>query len=308
MPALDYRTSGGWISTGGLYSAPAAPGIYRVTVQPQGGVVVDTATVIVQEGARPNPTPWLVEDFGGYWSMEDLWADPKRIYSRGSGDDVNRAQMSYDPTDAPPGGGGSLVYNFPDRTDDVTLCHDYTIARNLQFPRPVPEVWIEVWTKVDRNFETLVPGGRCSSASTNAYKFIFARCHGSRCGRFETELGSSLGHAQTIFGPGLVAPRAWQVIPIPTGVLPYSQVADQQWHRWRFHFKVGPSGRVVMGFDDRKLYDSATDPAQAHPTSIEATDIYGLALGRNMNQGPTHPQSLRWGLVEVFRTDPAWGW
>jgi hypothetical protein len=308
LPTIDFRTTGGWISTGGLYSAPPTPGTYQVTAQPQGGTFVDTAIVVVQAGAKANPTPWLVEDFGGYWTIDDFQADPKGIYSHGAGDNVNLKQMSVDPTDAPPGGSGSLVYTFADRSNDPNLCHDYSISKNLQLPKPVREVWIEIWTKFDSGFETLVPGGQCTGLSSNAYKFIFVRCRGGRCGRFESELGSSPNHLETIFGPGLVPPGTWQVIPIAASRLPFTAIVDQQWHRWRLHLRLGPDGRVAFGFDGSLVYDSATDPAQTHPTLVDAKEIYGIGLGRNLNQGPTHQQWLKWGLIEAFRTDPGWGW
>ena len=34
--------------------------------------------------------------------------------------------------------------------------------------------------------------------------------------------------------------------------------------------------------------------------------LYGVALGRNINQGPDHLQSLWWGRIRAWDTNPGW--
>jgi len=36
--------------------------------------------------------------------------------------------------------------------------------------------------------------------------------------------------------------------------------------------------------------------------------LVSMALCRNMNQGPTHTQSLWYGRVKIYESDPGWGW
>jgi len=300
VPPVSWSTNGGSINSSGLYAAPSAAGTYRVIVAHSGGTLKDTAAVSVQTVTVPQGV-WVQEDFSSYSTTGQLLQYPSNIWS-GSGEDVNIGKISLD-TDAPPVGGKSMRYDFPDRSADSRLCNDYTIGRNIKFPNAVPEVWVDQWVKFDNNFQTLVPA--CAGVSSNGYKFIFGRCHGGSCGRYELKVGNQTGLVQTAYAPGLNAPSAWQVIPISTSRLPYSNVADGKWHRWRQHLKAAPAGGIQVWFDNQLVYDSWSDPNQSG-AAVDATSIYGLALGRNMNQGPTQPQSLWWGRVQVFLSDPGW--
>lgn len=47
VPALTYSASAGSVSAGGLYTAPAAPGVYRVVATASGGAFADTSFVTV---------------------------------------------------------------------------------------------------------------------------------------------------------------------------------------------------------------------------------------------------------------------
>jgi hypothetical protein len=54
-PVVSYQTNGGTISSGGLYTAPAAVGSYRVIATHGSSGKADTAAVTVQSGAPPPP-------------------------------------------------------------------------------------------------------------------------------------------------------------------------------------------------------------------------------------------------------------
>lgn len=56
VPPLAYTASGGAVSESGLYTAPEAPGKYKVIVAPDSGVIRDTAVVSVAL-APENPAP-----------------------------------------------------------------------------------------------------------------------------------------------------------------------------------------------------------------------------------------------------------
>jgi hypothetical protein len=182
-----------------------------------------------------------------------------------------------------------MRYNFPNRTLDPNLCHDYTIGRNIQFPTSVPDAWIEVWAKFSSNFTTVVPGNLCTSTSSAGYKFLFARVWGT--GRFNLIVGV-FGHSITWGYPDNLGAYNG----VPSG----STYFDGQWHRWRLHTKVGLAGIATAYLDNTKI-------AQFVNVSINRTGIYGVALSRNMNQGPTQVISLKYGAVRVWRSDPGWG-
>lgn len=54
-PPVTYSTNGGYVSSGGLFTAPATAGSYRVIVAHTGGTKKDTATVVVQAGETAPP-------------------------------------------------------------------------------------------------------------------------------------------------------------------------------------------------------------------------------------------------------------
>lgn len=56
------------------------------------------------------------------------------------------------------------------------------------------------------------------------------------------------------------------------------------------------------------LVTGATDVATKSFYLGSAQRINGFALNRNMNQGPTHPQSEWWGRIFYWTSDPGWGW
>ncbi len=186
-----------------------------------------------------------------------------------------------------------MRYDFPDRTNDPKLCHDYTIGRNVAFPQAVTEVWISLWAKFDATFTTVVPNNACQGISSSGYKFVFGRVFPS-AGRFNLIVGMN-GVSNTWGYPD--NDQAWEYGMPPKA----SQFFDGKWHEWRFHLKVGPAGIAIFGLDGQ------VDKAFTN-VLINRTGITGIGLGRNMNQGPVHPQSLSWGAISVWRSDPGWGW
>ena len=198
---------------------------------------------------------------------------PNSMWS-GANEDVNISRINLDPA-GPPVGGKAMRYDFPDRTNDPNLCHDYTIGRNIKFPSQEQEVWVEIWAKFDGNFVTVAP--TCSGTSSAGYKFVFLRVNTSE--RFNLIVGV-YGNSNTWGYPDDL--QAYHGNPNA------SQYFDGQWHRWRFHARVGQSGIAAAYLDNTKIADLRNIP-------INRQYIDGIALGRNMNQGPIHPQSLKLG-------------
>jgi hypothetical protein len=78
---------------------------------------------------------------------------------------------------------------------------------------------------------------------------------------------------------------------------------DGQWHRYRFHWKVaigGLNGAMEAWIDGRRI------ASKVNISTSTTTAIYGIALGRNMNQGPKVSTSLWWGSIKVFKDYPGW--
>lgn len=288
-PPVVYSASGGAVSSSGLYTAPSATGTYQVIARHSGGTKADTSNVAVQGGSSggSNAVPWIEEDFSGYRSTAELLADIKGIYSLT--EDVNTIHMSLDQTTGHGSSTQSLKYTWPDRSNTSNLCHDFTIGRNIQLPAAVPEVWVEVWAKFSANFTTKVP--QCAGISNAGYKFVHLRVLPSSS-RFNMNVGNFMTESTWGYPDN---EQAYQGDPKPY------QYFDGQWHRWRFHVKVGPAGKAIAYFDNTLIYAFNNVP-------INRTSVYSIALGRNINQGPIQVQSLNWGAVRAWRTDPGWGW
>lgn len=247
-------------------------------------VHVDTSTAI---------TPWLLENFSKYTSTANLLADPRGIYSVAE-DVYSAGEINLDQTQGSDTVGGvaqSMRYDFPDRTSEggstnQGRCTDFTIGRNITLPSQVSEAWIEVEVKFDATWVTLAPSSwGCTSAA--AYKFILPRTNVSR---FQLVVGI-FGGDYTFGYPGNEEPADW-----PMEWTPF----DGKWHTYRMHVKLGSgTGAATLWVDGVKLRDF-------QGVTPSASDIYGIALGRNVNQGPDHPQSVWWGRIAVYNTDPGW--
>jgi hypothetical protein len=195
----------------------------------------------------------------------------------------------------------SMRYDFPDRTGDAAnRCGDYTIGRNLVLPTAVTELWVEVAARYQANWTTVAPSA-WACASNSDYKFFAARVNGT--GRFMLFAGTygqgwQFGYPGNDEGANSDTPGVYgnSVYPFTTTGNPW----DGQWHVYRFHYKVGNPGAAEWWYDGVKMPGFPTADASV------ATNIYGLAVGRNMNQGPGQAMSIWWGKIAVYKTNPGW--
>lgn len=264
-----------------------------------GNIVVDALTDALVDAPAPfdanEPAPWLEEDFSTYASTSQMLADPRGIYS--VTEDVATSQMTLDTSVGVTSLGltQSMRYDFPDRTSEggsgtTGRCTDYTIGRNITLPAPVPDVWIEVIARFDPSFTTVAPSAwGCTSAA--AYKFVFGRTQTSR---FNLVL-AIFGGEYTFGWPANSEPADW----------PETWNAfDGAWHQYRMHFKVSTPSTAANGaaelWVDGVALQNFTNIVESNPA------IYGIALGRNMNQGPGAAESMWWGRVRAWNADPLW--
>ncbi|MGE0553644.1 MAG: hypothetical protein AB7R55_09475 [Gemmatimonadales bacterium] len=237
----------------------------------------------------------MVEDFSAYVSTEDLLRYPNPIWS-GRNEDVNRQSISLD-QDAPPVGGQSMRYTFASRAGNPNLCRDYTIGRNIRFPRAAKEVWLEAWFKFSPGWETMVP--QCRGRSANAYKLLFARVRGR--GRFAVTAGVMGARLYTIEYPGK-GPAFQGRGP---GPIQWSAITDGRWHLIQQHLRVSSNPLLADGYMETRIDGVRLNTLSNIIVPVEG--IVGIALGRNLNQGPLREQSLWWGRIRVWNEDPAWG-
>lgn len=236
--------------------------------------------------------PWLLEDFSTYTSTANMIADPRGIYSTAE-DVFNPGEIVLDQTTGYGSSTQCMRYDFPDRTatggsGNTGRCSDYTIGRNINLAAHVTtQLWVEWVTKFSAGWTTVAPGGwGCTTAA--AYKAFFARTDVSR---FQMVPGI-FGNEYTLGYPGNEEPAD---IAMPWTMF------DGAWHVHRIWYGLGSGVGGTSMLVDGTFINSYLNVT---PT---ASYIYGLALGRNMNQGPATPSSVYWGKIAVYNTDPGWG-
>jgi len=274
----------------------------NVTIQ----ALVDTAKgsgSVRVDSAATAATPWVLEDFSTYTSTANMLADPRGIYS--VGEDLTTGQMVLDQSVGYGSSKQSMRYDFPDRTGTggsgtSGRCTDYTIGRNMTLPSTVTELWVEVAARYQSTWTTLAPSSwGCTSNSD--YKFFMARVNGT--GRFMLFAGTygtgwQFGYPGNDEGAGSDTPGYYGNATYPFSIT--GSPWDGNWHVYRFHYRVGTGGAAEWWYDGVKM------PSFENVDASAGTSIYGLGLGRNLNQGPGQPQSIWWGRIVVYKSNPGW--
>ncbi|MEP6475032.1 MAG: hypothetical protein ABJC74_15005, partial [Gemmatimonadota bacterium] len=287
LPTLAWSSTGGSVSSSGMFTAGTTAGSFRVIASALAGLITDTATVTVT--AAGGVTPWVEDDFSSYSSSSQMLADPLHLYSIEDGYNTD-PRITLDPTDGVNGSSKSMKYTL---TATGTPCQETTVGRNFKFPATVSEAWVEVWAKFSANFRTAANAG---CASNPDYKFIFGRTVGTP--RFDILIGNSSNYLEVSW------PNHEEGARMP--MAPSYQVFDGQWHRYRLHYKLATSGQSNGGTE--LWIDGVLAFSNLHSDTGAATGIYGLALARNLNQGPAAgvTMSVNWGDVKVFNANPGW--
>ena len=250
-----------------------------------------------RRGGEGEPTPWLEEDFSTYSNTADLLSDPRGIYS--TAEDSRTSQMVLDKTTGVNINGLHLAQSL--RFDYIAPgCVTQTVNRNMNLPAAVADVWVEVYMKFSANFTTRSAGG-CGTPSD--FKTIFGRLRPDGFCRFELHVGGASGGTGFAVGAAGCGNGVGSFHGSEFGDA--TTVWDDRWHRYRFHWKVGsPDGENTayeFWLDDQLMFQRMNFNAGGAP------QIYGLALGRNLDQGIVSGiMSLWWGRVRAWNSDPAW--
>lgn len=153
VPPVTYTADGGYVSSGGLFTAPTTAGTYRVIVAHTGGTKKDTATVVVQSGgAAPPPPPT------GSWSI-------LRDFNSGIiGTKAERTPDGFDDV------AGASVYSN-ERSFDGGQSAKLSIVGgtegwgnwggSITFPSPLrsgSELWLQMYIYMPADFIIATPG------------------------------------------------------------------------------------------------------------------------------------------------------
>jgi hypothetical protein len=278
-----------------------AAGTATVTAEVDGKSAQVSVTVTQPSAPPPSdPSPtssWLNVDFARYTSTADLMGHTDRNGGPfRSAEDLNSGQISLDNTTGYGSSTRSMRYTFPDRSGTSNRCGDYSIGRVVGLPENVKEVWVEVVAKFSDNFASRAPSS-WGCTSNPDYKFLFGMVNpGSR---FELKVGMN-GSRLSAGYPGSEEDYRWGES---------AALWDGQWHRYRFHWKLSSDGAAdgaVKVWIDGQLVYSKTGIRTTDNSGRAISSIWGIGLGRNMNQGPGQTQHVWWGSVKAWKTNPGW--
>lgn len=299
---VTYSATGGTIDASGLFTAGATPGAARVIATQTGGTLVDTAFITIV--SPPLATPVLNEDFSTYTSTANFHSDPRNIYANeefgGPWGQWNRIELDTTTGIADIGAGTSrksMKFTWPNRENatgiqpDAPRCADFYIIKRLPLA-PVQEVWAEFYVKFSSNWTSRAPAS-WNCTSNPDYKFIF----------LTTSPGSRFSLKNDYAGLGTRWDPTAPTQGDGTNNFTYDVWHDDRWHRIRIHAKVsvgGSNGIHRVWLDDNLVY------SRLNISTGTQTAITALSLGNNMNQGPGQVQTLHWGLIRAYTTNPGW--
>jgi hypothetical protein len=259
--------------------------------------------------------PFVLEDFSTYPSIANLLADPRGIYA--TDEDINPTQIVLDPAAGFAGSPNSMRYDYPDQTgvghptSTSGNCTSYTISRSLNVPGGSQELWIEVVAKTSGGFLTMAPAN-WGCTSDEGLKFVDVGVYPGD--RFS--IGLRTGSTPPASG------QMWFGYPDnvtdPQGKVNYSSVpfsaVDGNWHVYRQHVKISsgypgaPNADGIMEgwIDGVKVVSEIGIRTNSTAGNTPPRFLTGVSLARNLNQGPAQNQSLWWGRVAIYATNPGW--
>lgn len=283
--------------------------VITVTDVDSGLSATDTVTCVTPPSSG---IPWRSQKFEKYTTIQQVLDDDYSVTNtdgwwsaqatagvagnQGGGEVVNASKMSLETNPYGIGGARMLRYRRPAIVS--ALCAEDTISTNIQLPTAVQGLWLDIYAVIGANFST-GSGGLCNPTRNPDYKFLFGRITvktGATISnpRFELKLGTN-GNALATAYPGQGTPTFYT--GIGTG-----GYFDGLVHRWRLGIGVGPAG-FIKAWLDNTLFRNTTAINLSN-----ASNIYGVKLGANMNQVPIHasPFDVEWLQIDLHRTDPGW--
>lgn len=177
-----------------------------------------------------------------------------------------------------------MRYDFPAGTG-----RDVTVSRQLRVPQGAQEVWVEIAVRFSRGF-TLQGNGQGAGQS---YKLLHVNVTDNAGGRFGFEMdGGNNGNINA------VAPHDSREADWIKGIGSNSTLLNGEWHVLRYHVRLGSSDFHEAWFN------GAFEGSKT--LSTRATAVIGVRLGANLNMLAAQAQSVWWGRVAVWTTDPGW--
>ncbi|MEX2375118.1 MAG: Ig domain-containing protein [Dehalococcoidia bacterium] len=267
---------------GTVSGTPMEAGSYDFTLvvkDESGGADQAGLALVVSPGGGPDPdvTPLIVEDFSTYSSTSNMLSDPRGLYV--SYEDQGTNRMALDT---------NVGYGSSDRSMRYEWSNSGgTVTRWLEL-NDLQEVWVEWTVRFDEDF-TIEGGGGGGSA----WKFLHVN-QPSVSGRFGVNFENGDNGTLGIEVPNDAYDAGYQASG-SYGIADH--FLDGEWHTLRYHVRLP---------NLHELWVDGELVARQNDFQTSASSLYGVSLGKNMNQTIAGPQHMWWGKVLVYDRDPGW--
>ena len=276
-----------------------------------------TALSIEPEPAVPRPAVVFDPDLES--STTSLRNDGQGVFAEN--EDLGSSRFFLDTWVGYPGGSHSMRYDWMDQGGGNAI----SIGRKIPIGRQ-KEVWVEAYVRWSPNFmDNIQLDSNDGDPSTDvaAHKFIFlaANCVTSCNAGWEISDGTKV-YRWALLWPAATRNPPHGPISAETPAIVEKSVAtdgpqiikgishdvsqhfDGQWHRMRIHIRHDP-GAYEVWIDGQKVVDLVQQGFNFTVRPEVATTA--VLLGRNKDDGnPSGTESLWWGKVSVWTTDPGW--
>lgn len=264
---------------------------------------INGATVTTTMPTVTVTAPWLNEDFSTYSSTANFLSDPRSIYY--TAEDSHTENIALDQAV----GYGTLTQSYRGTYPAQNL-QDYTIRRALQLPGAVTEFWWELWVKFAANFTT-------AAGNPPDFKGPFGVFDRDGYYRYACHIGFQ---AQLYYAVEISSALLQGDPGSNFGTNPASEIWNNQWCRFRFHWAVGTtyggaclwkmrlynaSGTLL---ESKDVTDKTLPHAAAGYNDTPYPKFNRLHLWANIDPGTTSQTMSYWiGRVRAYNADPGWG-
>jgi hypothetical protein len=291
---VTWTATGGTISGGGLYTAGAGAGNFRVIATGPGGLA-DTSAVTVTAAGSPAAYTRLVGDDWRYAGKDQLRAANLFWWFR-SGDVYQYVDLVPDATF---GQVARITFQQSDETG-------YAPKIDKDLPQPLDRMWFRWRMRYSPGWTT---AGPLPSGYANSYKVAFWLWE-TYNGRGAMELSNT---TQYIPGWGVQDPASGQFIQYAETKLPGTQDfgyvttewTDNQWYEFvAYYEKTGPT-TARQHWWRRRLTNNgvvANNPwiyAGISVSGATTPRVRGITLGANRNKNNPTTMYIYWGPWEV---------
>jgi len=207
-------------------------------------------------------------------------------------------------------------YAHPEREPEAHTDLNFPLANSIK-PRAL---WIEFYAMFEANWTTWPPANGSGGTDFKWVMFLLNRGRwGMRVGMFGGATSAGSNWAISYGNQSGSAPRVAQVqLPAHEGPFVFGEhrygirpdlntwLFNGQWYRYRFHLKLSDegmrNGAYLAWRDNEQIIN-----VPAFDTGNLSSDYFAkISLGRNLSQGTTNVQAVRFGPVQAWVNNPVW--